>query len=80
VAKRSEAAKAATIRTFARRAILLRDAERYETFFKVAHAALVLRGYDKASEIHDKLLRELWTVGRALAKRDKSKRRGSGNG
>lgn len=72
--RRSKESRAKTIATFTRRALLLRDAEKYETFFKVAHAALALRGYDKASDINDLILRELWMVGRKLSARDKPKR------
>lgn len=39
-----------------------------------AYAGLVLRGYDSAREIKDPILREVWRLGRKLAKRVKEKR------
>jgi len=35
-----------------------------------AYAGLVLRGYDKASEIDDPILSDIWRLGRKLAKKE----------
>jgi hypothetical protein len=44
-----------------------------ETLVRCAYAALVLRGFNKASEIHDPILVEVWKLGRKLAKPAKAK-------
>ena len=44
-----------------------------QRFIRLAHAGLVLRGYNKASEIDDLILREIWMLGAKLAKRAKGK-------
>ena len=51
----------------------MKKCNEYEQFVLCAYAGLVLRGYDRASDILDPILRDVWRLGRKLDKRTKAK-------